>query len=142
MKPNLRQTMNFWGILLTGIVMVLISALPALSAGSEMVTVHVEAKYRPGEKHPASSREKENKQGGGYLLAYSADQEFPYRFELIDSSRLLRGGKIISADDLPTPCTARVTFQRLKSGYSNVLTLEVLALDAGAGRTWKNSDQE
>jgi hypothetical protein len=55
---------------------------------------------------------------------------------LSDTTVINKSGKMISMDNLPTPCKARITYQPLRRNSGNALKIEITEILKGASTAW------
>jgi len=64
------------------------------------------------------------------------------RFHITSGTKVVRGKKLISMDDLAVPCEARIVYQPLRRNDPNALKIEVKKILAGATKKWAKPEAQ
>ncbi len=118
---------------------IVISLLNSVSVFSEnyttgTATVIVTTKFKnlQNAENALSSQKGDNSSSiqSSYIIADKMS------YKILETTALIKGEKAISIERLSTPCKARITYQILKDGTRNLLTLKVLSHKKGASKSW------
>ena len=110
---------------------------PAVQAQTEhAITTTIQSKVRgplpaaePNQKEAAGIRSVDIVTGSG-------------RFHITSATEVVKGGNLISMDDLAVPCEARIVYQPLRRNDPNALKIEVKKILAGATKKWAKPEAQ